>query len=141
MSSNKPGMFSIWKISRLVIALGALGYRIFCNIYYFDSITDFWGGMITIFFVVYLMFLLPVYTTFTRGWLTMILALVTIVISTCILFFDGLSWVGNIVSLDDRPLSELGYYPIAHLLNIIAGTFELIGFFSIRKHDRKKAAG
>ena len=140
MSNTKPGMFSVWKILGLVIALGALGYRIFCTVSYFDTISDYWGGLITVFFAVYLIYLLPVYTNFTRGWLTMILALVTIVISACLLFFDGLSWVGNMVSLDDRPMTELGYIPIAHLINIIAGTFDLIGFFSIRKKDRKKIA-
>ena len=140
MSKTKSGMFSIWKIIGLVVALGALAYRIGCNVVYFDTLTDYWANMIGIFYIAYLVNLATIFTTFTRGKLTLILSIVMIVTSSCIVFFDGLLYVGSIVSLSDATMSEQGMFPLSYCLTTVAALLDFIGFFSIRKKDRKKLA-
>ena len=140
MSKTKSGMFSVWKIIGLVIAIGALAYRLICNAVYIDDITKQWGGLIFLFFAVYAVNLMTILTTFTRGKLTLILSIVMISVSMCIVCFDGLMFIGSIVSLADRTMSEQGLFPLAFVINTIAAFFDFIGFFSIRKKDRKKLA-
>ncbi len=82
-----------------MIALGALGYKIACTVYYWDSISMWWARTIAMFFVLY------------------------------------------ITSLDDSSLVEYGIFPLVNLLNTIAGVFDLIGFFRLKKRASSQILG
>ncbi|MCR4687976.1 MAG: hypothetical protein K5745_00330 [Saccharofermentans sp.] len=141
MSKTKSRMFSIFKIIALVITIGAIVYRIICNVMYIDSITEYWGSLPILLWGTYLTGLISTGTAFTRGYLTMGLAIGVFVISTFLLFTDGLLFIGQVVSLDDTPFIENGFVPLYHFLLIIASIFHLIGFFTIKKkEDKIKAA-
>ena len=73
MSKTKSGMFSVWKIIGLVIAIGALAYRLICNAVYIDDITKQWGGLIFLFFAVYAVNLMTILTTFTDSFLSSVM--------------------------------------------------------------------
>ncbi|MBR6484376.1 MAG: hypothetical protein IKT14_05100 [Clostridiales bacterium] len=137
--SNRHKMFSIWKIIGFVIALGALGYKLLYTATYFDSIYEWWSGLIFIFFIIYLTDLVIVANSFTRGIITMCIAIGMAVISVGLICFDGLALLAFAASLDGTPLIERGFYPLSHLLNIVACIFDLIGFLSIRRKEKKKS--
>lgn len=140
MGKTKHKMFSIWKIIGLVIALLSLGYRIFNTAYYFDEITEWWSNFIIVFFVVYLISFITIATSFTRGPLTLVLAAGMIIMSMLLIGVDIFDFLGSVVSLDDTPLAERGFLPPAHILNVIASFFNLIGFLSIEKKEKKKVS-
>lgn len=138
MTNNKPGIISIWKIIGLVIAIGALGYRVICTIMYFDSIEENWGRSFPSFWFMLLLNSVAIYMAFTRGWLTMILSIVISSLSALILCFDGIFWIARISDPSGRTMAEMGYFPLEHLLVFIACIFCFIGFFSIKKRDAKR---
>ena len=138
MNNNKPGLFSVWKIIGLVITLGALGYRIICPAMYFDSIEMEWGGLIAVFWSMYLINLVAIFLTFTRGRLTLILSIVTASLSALLLCFDGIFLVAKLFDPSGRTMTEMGYFPLANFMILMAGVFCFIGFFSIRKRDAKR---
>ena len=140
MSKTKHKMFSIWKIIGLVIALISLGYRLICTASYIDSITDWWGGMILLFFVVFLISLITIATSFTRGPLTLILSAGMIILSMLLIGVDIFALLGFAASLDNASLAERGFLPLAHILNIVASFMNLIGFISLDRKEKKKAA-
>ena len=140
MGKTKHKMFSIWKIIGLIIALLSLGYRIVNTAYYIDTITEWWGHFIILFFAVFLISLITIATSFTRGPLTMFLAAGMIIASILLIGVDIFDFLGFVVSLDDTPLAERGYLPLAHILNAVASLFNLIGFLSIEKKAKKKGS-
>ena len=133
MSNKKPGMINAWKIIGLVIALGALGYKLVFTAYYWDSITDWWARSIPMFFVLFATSLATAYTTFTRGTATLILSGTMIALSVTFLFVDGIMALGIIAGLNDASLTEYGIFPLVNLLNAIAGGLDLLGFFRLKK--------
>ena len=138
MSNNKPGMFSIWKIIGLVIALGALVYKLIFTAYYWDSITDWWARMIPMFFVLFVTSLAAAYTTFTRGLPTLILSGTIMAVSLTFLVFDGILALGIIASLNNASLTEYGVFPLVNVLNAVAGGLDLIGYFSLKKRAARQ---
>ncbi len=46
-----------------------------------------------------------------------------------------------ITSLDDSSLVEYGIFPLVNLLNTIAGVFDLIGFFRLKKRASSQILG
>lgn len=117
----------VLKIIGFVIALGALGYRIFCNIYYYDSIKMEWGRTTYMFGVLYLLSLLAIANSFTKGWPAMIIAYAVVSLSILLLGVDGLFWVAKRFDPSNRTMTEMGYLPLVHFLNCIAGVFNIIG--------------
>ena len=138
MNNAGHGIFSIWKLIGLFIAIGAFGYKIYYTIVYFNSISDWWGGLIILFFAMYLTNIATVLTSFTRSQLTLILALTVITISMTLICLDGLVFLGFAASLDSTPMIKRGIFPLAHILNSLAGVFDLIGYFSIRRRSVPK---
>ena len=139
MSNNKPGMFSVWKIIGLVIALGALAYKLVFTVYYWDSIVMWWAGTIAMFFILFATSFATAFTTFTRGIATLILAGTMIAISLTFLVVDGLCVLGFAASLNNSTLTECGIFPLVNVLNSIAGGLDLIGFFSLKKKASRTA--
>lgn len=93
------------------------------------------------FFVLYITSLATAFTTFTRGIATPVMSGIIIFISLTFLIFDGIMMLGFIASLDDSSLVEYGIFPLVNLLNTIAGVFDLIGFFRLKKRASSKILG
>ena len=102
----------------------------------YDSISEWWAGLIFLFFAGFITSLITAVNSFTRGMVTLIISLVIVIISTCLLGIDILCLLGFAASLDDASLIDRGIFPLVNLMNIVASVFDLIGFFFIKK--RKK---
>ena len=137
MDKNVPAIFSIWKIFGFFIALAALGYKVYFTVTNYDSISEWWTGLIFLFFAGFITSLITAVNSFTRGMVTLIISLVIVIISMCLLGIDILCLLGFAASLDDASLIERGIFPLVNLLNIVASVFDLIGFFFIKKREKK----
>ena len=125
----------ILKLTGLVIALAALGYRIFCAIDNYDSITMEWGKYMVVFWLLYIINLVCIATPFTRGWLTVVLSYAVVSVSMLLLCLDGIIYVAKLFDPSDRTMTEMGYYPVVHLLNCISGGFSIFGFMCEKRRD------
>ena len=83
MDKNVPAIFSIWKVIGLFIALAALGYKVYFTVTNYDSISEWWAGLIFLFFAGFITSLITAVNSFTRGMVTLIISLVIVIISMC----------------------------------------------------------
>lgn len=128
----------IWKVIGLAIALCALGYKIAFTVYYYDSIMQEWGSFMIEYWSLYLISFLAVATFFTRGKLTLIFSCVIMSVSMLLICIDGIVRVAKLFDPTNRSMTEMGYFPLAHLLNTLAGGLYLIGFFWIKRRENRK---
>lgn len=127
----------IWKVIGLVIAIFALGYKTVLTVYYYDSIVQEWGSFLFEYWALYLIGFLAVATFFTRGKLTLIFSGVIMSVSMLLICIDGIIWVAKQFDPSNRTMTEMGYSPLVHLLNTLAGALYLAGFFWIKRRERK----
>lgn len=135
---NRSKMFNVWKIIGLVIALAAIGLKVFWSVYYFDSITDEYGRMMGIYWALCLVSLAAAVTPFTRGWTTMIFSFVVMSLAGLLLVFDGIFFVAKLFDPSHRTMTEMGYYPLVNFLLVISSVFSLIGFLRIKSKEQKQ---
>ena len=138
MEKTKHGIFSIWKVIGFMIALFALSYKVFYTADNIDLIADWWGSLVIIPFAVYLINLATIATSFTRGPITAVLAGSMITASIILICIDGFIFLGFAAGCAYAPLYMFGFFPLANLLNIIASFFNLFGFLSISRREKKK---
>ena len=125
----------ILKLIGIVIALAAFGYRVFCMISNYDSITMEWGNSMFTFWLLFLISVISVAAPFTKGWVTVFLSYSVISASMLLLCVDGIIYIAKIFDPSDRTMTEMGYYPVVHLLNCISGGFSIFGFMCEKRRD------
>ena len=119
--------FSVLKLIGFLLAAGALAYKIVFAVYYFDDITDWWGGMIVLYFLFYLTSLAACASAFMKGTASLVTALVVACVSGVFLFGDGIAFLGFAASLSKSTMTELGIMPLVNIINMIACTLISIG--------------
>jgi len=132
---TKKKAFSILKMAGLLIAAGALVYKAVFTAVYFDSITDWWQSMIILFFLSYLTSFAAIAAAFLKGKAAMIAGFIMAGVSLAMLFLNGFTLLGFVVSLDDTPLIERGIMPLVNLLNLISGILVAVGALIQRRRQ------
>ena len=111
----------------LVIAIGALVYKIVFAVTRFDSISAWWQQSVFIYFALYMTSIITIVSTLLRGKIALFASLAVISISIFMLLGDGLAFLGFAASLNDTPMADMGIMPLVNVLNILAGILNVIG--------------
>ena len=135
MENKKKKAFSFLTLIGLLIAVGAIIYKVTYAVIWFDSITEWWNRLLMVYFMFYMTSFTAIASAFLKGKAAMITAFAVAGVSFALLFLDGVTLMGFIVSLDDTPLIERGIVPLVNLLNMAAGL--LIAFGALRKHRKQ----
>ena len=117
----------ILKFTGLLVAAAALVYKVIFAVTYFDKITDWWGGTIALYFVLYITSIATVASAFLKGMAGQITAITTAVVSGLFLGVDFIMWLGFAATLNSNSLISVGIAPLVNVLNIIACAFIAIG--------------
>ena len=139
MGKNIPKTFNVCKIIGLVIALAAIGLKVFWTVYYFDSITAEYGRLMGIYWTLYLVSVAAAVTPFTRGWTTMVMSLIVMSLEGLLLVLDGIFFVAKLFDPSHRTMTEMGYFPLVNFLFVISSVFCLIGFLMIKSKEGRIA--
>ena len=123
----------ILKFTGLLVAAAALVYKVIFAVAYFDEITDWWGGMIVLYFVLYITSIATVASAFLKGLAGQITAITTAVVSGLFLGVDFIMWLGFAATLNSNSLISVGIAPLVNVLNIIACALIAIG--SLKRCD------
>lgn len=138
MGKTKPGMFSVLKLIGLIIVICAFLYRIICTVMFFDSITDYWGNMMALFFTGFLIDIAVIAFFFTRGWATLISSGITAGLAMLLLLLDFIFWIAEVTTGLGRTMSEIGIFPLADFMCLTASILYIFGFLSIKKREKRK---
>lgn len=115
------------KTTGLLVAAVALVYKVIFAVAYFDEITDWWGGMIVLYFVLYITSAATLASAFLKGMAGQITAITTAVVSGLFLGVDFIMWLGFAATLNSNSLISVGIAPLVNVLNIIACALIVIG--------------
>lgn len=138
VTKGKEAMNSIWKLLGLLIALGALGFKVFCTIYYYDDVMMEWGSIIYLFWGIYLVNMIALVAPFTKGILCLLISMAVTSASMLLLIGDGIFLIAKLSDGLYRSMAEMGCYPLTYLLNCIASAFNIVGYINDRKKEKSQ---
>ncbi len=130
--SNKAA-FSVLKLIGLIIAVAGLVYKVVYNITYFDSIKDWWSGLIWMYFAMYVTSAITIVSALLRRTGALVLSISIMALSFVLLLVDGILFLGFAATLSTYSMIELGIAPLVNILNCIASVFILIGAVRSKK--------
>ena len=130
--SNKAA-FSVLKLIGLIIAVAGLVYKVVYNITYFDSIKDWWDGLIWMYFAMYVTSVITIVSALLRRTGALVLSISIMALSFVLLLVDGILFLGFAVTLSTHSMIEVGIAPLVNILNCIASVFILIGAIGSKK--------
>lgn len=130
--SNKDA-FSVLKLIGLIIAVAGLVYKVVYNITYFDSIKDWWSGLIWMYFAMYVTSAITIVSALLRRTGALVLSISIMALSFVLLLVDGILFLGFAVTLSTHSMIEVGIAPLVNILNCIASVFILIGAVGSKK--------
>ena len=130
--SNKAA-FSVLKLIGLIIAVAGLVYKVVYNITYFDSIKDWWSGLIWMYFAMYVTSAITIVSALLRRTGALVLSISIMALSFVLLLVDGILFLGFAVTLSTHSMIEVGIAPLVNILNCIASVFILIGAVGSKK--------
>ena len=130
--SNKAA-FSVLKLIGLIIAVAGLVYKVVYNITYFDSIKDWWDGLIWMYFAMYVTSVITIVSALLRRTGALVLSISIMALSFVLLLADGILFLGFAVTLSTHSMIEVGIAPLVNILNCIASVFILIGAVGSKK--------
>lgn len=118
---------SALKLVGLIIALLGLIFRVANNITNYDGITDWWGGMLVGYFILYFTSVLTIVSALLKRNASLVISICMLTISVLFLVFDGILFLGFAVTLNPSGMGEIGIVPLVNLLNLVASVLVLIG--------------
>lgn len=130
--SNKAA-FSVLKLIGLIIAVAGLVYKVVYNITYFDSIKDWWHGLIWMYFAMYVTSVITIVSALLRRTGALVLSISIMALSFVLLLADGILFLGFAATLSTHSMIEVGIAPLVNILNCIASVFILIGAVGSKK--------
>ena len=130
--SNKAA-FSVLKLIGLIIAVAGLVYKVVYNITYFDSIKDWWDGLIWMYFAMYVTSVITIVSALLRRTGALVLSISIMALSFVLLLADGILFLGFAATLSTHSMIEVGIAPLVNILNCIASVFILIGAVGSKK--------
>lgn len=125
--------FSVLKLIGLIIAVAGLVYKVVYNITYFDSIKDWWDGLIWMYFAMYVTSVITIVSALLRRTGALVLSISIMALSFVLLLADGILFLGFAVTLSTHSMIEVGIAPLVNILNCIASVFILIGAVGSKK--------
>ena len=125
--------FSVLKLIGLIIAVAGLVYKVVYNITYFDSIKDWWDGLIWMYFAMYVTSVITIVSALLRRTGALVLSISIMALSFVLLLVDGILFLGFAVTLSTHSMIEVGIAPFVNILNCIASVFILIGAVGSKK--------
>ncbi|MBP1584084.1 MAG: hypothetical protein ILP17_00110, partial [Lachnospiraceae bacterium] len=118
---------SALKLVGLIIALLGLIFRVANNITNYDGITDWWGGMLVGYFILYFTSVLTIVSALLKRNASLVISICMLTISVLFLVFDGILFLGFAITLNSSGMGEIGIVPLVNLLNLVASVLVLIG--------------
>ena len=120
-------LFRPGKIIGLLIGLGALIYKVISFFMNMRTILDWWGRSFGLYIALYITSTVTICFAINYDKITRISSVVMMIVSICLLFADGIVWIGFIATMNNRTMTEMGIMPMVNLLNLIANAFVLVG--------------
>ena len=120
-------LFRPGKIIGLLIGLGAVIYKVICFFMNMRTILDWWGRSFGLYIALYITSTVTICFAINYDKITRISSVVMMIVSICLLFADGIVWIGFIATMNNRTMTEMGIMPMVNLLNLIANAFVLVG--------------
>lgn len=130
---SNEAAFSVLKLIGLIIAVAGLVYKVVYNITYFDSIKDWWDGLIWMYFAMYVTSVITIVSALLRRAGALVLSISIMALSFVLLLVDGILFLGFAATLSTYSMIELGIAPLVNILNCIASVFILIGAIGSKK--------
>lgn len=120
------------------IAVGSIVYKVILFTTYSRSITDWWGSMIVLYFLLYATSVCTILGAFLKESASGVISICMLVFCALFLSMDFLSYLGFAVSLNNTPMTHMGITPLANVILIVANICILIG--SLIQEKKKKTA-
>ncbi len=104
----------------MILAVATLLYKVSNFFMYMNSIFDWWGGAIFLYFILYFTSVCTIYASFSRKTTSIAISISMIVVSIIFLIGDIFAFLGFMASLNSTPLKEMGIMPFVNLMNALA---------------------
>ena len=129
-------MNSIWKLIGLIVALVALGIKVFLTIFFYDDVMMEWEHMLYLFWGVYLVNIVALVAPFTKGTLCLLISMAVTSAFMLFLIGDGIFLIAKLADGLYRSMAEMGCYPLTYVLNCVASAFNIVGYINDKKQEK-----